>query len=72
MSRLDDSIADLAGYFEDGLREAEADNFDRHEVADLLERLASEVRKGYTELPEHWGPWWHEVHGEESDLVRLG
>lgn len=58
-----ESVSELSAHFEETLFQAEQDGLDRHEVADLLERLADEVRKGYTELPEHRGPWWHDVHG---------
>jgi flagellar biosynthesis component FlhA len=51
-----ESVSELSAHFEETLFQAEQDGLDRHEVADLLERLADEVRKGYTELPEHRGP----------------
>ena len=63
-----ESVDGLSARFEEALQNAEYDDLDRHEVADLLERLADEVRKGYTELPEHRGPWWNEVHGDSQEV----
>lgn len=52
---------------EECLDEAEKYGADRHEVADALEALAEQVRNGYTQIPEHRGRWWHEVHGDQEE-----
>lgn len=64
---MPESLDDLALHLSEILAEAEHDDLDRHEVADLLERFADEVRNGYTDLPEHRGEWSTEVHAEGDD-----
>lgn len=50
----------------EALEQAEDNGKDREEAAQLLERFADAVRRGYTQLPEDRGEWWHEVHGGEG------
>jgi len=64
-----DDIDSVAREVEATLNEAEDHGVDRHEVADLLERFADEVREGYTDLPENRGQWWRDVHGEHVQEV---
>jgi hypothetical protein len=62
--------AESAAYsIEEIISEAERQGADRNEVADVLERLADEVREGHTELPEHRGQWWQDVQGVEDPLA---
>ncbi|ELZ96566.1 hypothetical protein [Haloferax sulfurifontis] len=64
---LPSGISNLAYSIEEALHEAETNGLPRHDVADLLERLAESVRQGYTEIPEHRGSWWEETHDEGGD-----
>jgi len=59
-----DDVDSVARAIEETLHEAEDHSVDRHEVADLLERFAAEVREGYTDLPENRGQWWRDVHAD--------
>lgn len=63
---LDQPMDDFARNLSALLAEAEQDDLDRSEVGDLLERFASEVRQGYTDLPEQRGDWWSDVHEENE------